>query len=277
VFGEVTLLHRIEQLSSAAAIDEVLIATIPAPEYLRFLMRYPAAMMQQLRHTAAAFLVAIRNERQLFASLEERLANVLLSYADFLGVYEGDTLVISQSLSRQDLADALGTVRRSVVQIMSRWTKAGLVERRDGKIVLRDPLALERLAAPIRDSLCYRMGMPLVQLTRTDRLPAAELELVETHDQSSGGCFQVGDEIIIGRDPGCRLSVDDPLVSPCHCRVFRATTGKRYWVEDLQSEHGTWLRGKPIGRAVLRDGDVVRAGGTCVVFRAAGSRLRSRL
>jgi pSer/pThr/pTyr-binding forkhead associated (FHA) protein len=43
--------------------------------------------------------------------------------------------------------------------------------------------------------------------------------------------------------------------------VFRAATGGRFWVEDLESLNGTTVNGKPVKLGVLREGDAVGVGG----------------
>ena len=66
-------------------------------------------------------------------------------------------------------------------------------------------------------------------------------------------------------ESGLRLA--DAQVSSAHCRIFRGSTGQRFWVADLGSDRGTWLNGRRIRRAVLRNGDRLEVGRVGLTFR----------
>lgn len=46
---------------------------------------------------------------------------------------------------------------------------------------------------------------------------------------------------VVGSGEGCPVRVDDPYVTLRHCEVAR-TDARRYYVRDLGSLNGTWLR-----------------------------------
>src|SRR5687768_14586852 len=67
------------------------------------------------------------------------------------------------------------------------------------------------------------------------------------------------DEILIGSDPDCRLSLDLPGVSPIHARVWRDLAGLT--VYDTRSPQGVYVNDdRVVGEAPLRDGDVLWLG-----------------
>ena len=73
-------------------------------------------------------------------------------------------------------------------------------------------------------------------------------------------------ENLIGRDNGCLLWVDDPLVSRRHARIVTDASGAT--LEDLGSRNGTFLRGARIASATrLADGDLITIGPASMVFR----------
>ncbi len=78
----------------------------------------------------------------------------------------------------------------------------------------------------------------------------------------TGRTAVLGDELTIGRAPGCDLVLgEDNFVSAHHARVFRR--GQEYWVEDLGSTNGTLLNERRISTAApLRRGDRVQVGRT---------------
>jgi pSer/pThr/pTyr-binding forkhead associated (FHA) protein len=53
--------------------------------------------------------------------------------------------------------------------------------------------------------------------------------------------FLTEDEAVIGRGPGCHVTLTDPMVSPRHARLFKDDRGN--WViENQGSLNGTWVR-----------------------------------
>jgi len=49
-------------------------------------------------------------------------------------------------------------------------------------------------------------------------------------------------ELVVGRDPGCDIHLDNPLVSRRHAEIYRQ--GYTVYVEDKKSTNGTFLNGK---------------------------------
>lgn len=77
--------------------------------------------------------------------------------------------------------------------------------------------------------------------------------------------LDLGDRpIIIGRSSDCALAIPHPSVSRQHCRLWREQD--RYLIEDLGSTNRTYLNGKVITRAELRDGDQISIGNNAIKF-----------
>ncbi|GAB4214127.1 MAG: hypothetical protein OHK0013_38590 [Sandaracinaceae bacterium] len=83
-------------------------------------------------------------------------------------------------------------------------------------------------------------------------------------------------EVVLGRDPGCTIVLDNPVVSARHARITR-NRPSGLLVEDLGSTNGTFVNGKRIGRQVVSLADDVRLGSVPVPLsdaRIAGMLLR---
>ncbi len=72
-------------------------------------------------------------------------------------------------------------------------------------------------------------------------------------------------KVVLGRSQQAHITIPDGNLSRTHCAV--AAAGKGYKVEDLKSTNGTFLNGKQIDQALLRDGDRIVIGETEMEFR----------
>jgi len=95
----------------------------------------------------------------------------------------------------------------------------------------------------------------------SDRSVPLKLKVVDP-PQRRGRVFDLGDEVTVGRSPGCAVSLeDDTFTSSIHARVFRRNG--ELWLEDLGSTNGTWLNDAKLnGPERLQRGDHVKIGST---------------
>ena len=66
------------------------------------------------------------------------------------------------------------------------------------------------------------------------------------------------DEIIIGRDSGNDIQIDNIAVSREHARIIRGPN--YYLIEDLNSSNGTFVNGKIINKKFLKEEDEILIG-----------------
>ena len=76
--------------------------------------------------------------------------------------------------------------------------------------------------------------------------------------------FPLSGQVGIGRETGNAIRLEDPAVSPLHCRI--AVTNGRTILEDLGSHSGTFVNGIPVKQRDLRPGDEVAIGNSVFVF-----------
>lgn len=74
-----------------------------------------------------------------------------------------------------------------------------------------------------------------------------------------GQQFQVRSPMVLGRDPGCEIPVEDEFVSGQHLKLF--SRGGQWLAEDLSSTNGSTLNGSRLrGSATLKQGDILDLG-----------------
>lgn len=78
--------------------------------------------------------------------------------------------------------------------------------------------------------------------------------------EETGECFALSDQVTtVGRGVGVDICLEDPTVSRLHAEIVQR--GPHYYVCDLGlSANGTRVNGRPIGRRVLEQGDVLTFG-----------------
>jgi hypothetical protein len=101
--------------------------------------------------------------------------------------------------------------------------------------------------------------------------------------EDTGTVFELQKDVTtVGRGDGVDVVLDDPSVSRLHAELVRR--GPHVYIADLGlSSNGTRVNGRPVGRRVLADGDVVsfggaraRVGGLAASERAASDTLELR-
>jgi pSer/pThr/pTyr-binding forkhead associated (FHA) protein len=109
---------------------------------------------------------------------------------------------------------------------------------------------------------------------KTERLrvePPAFAWLVIVEGPHAGHIFRLHPDVtLIGRDPSCDILLDDTAVSRHHAKV-RLVEGKdkrkRFVIQDLATENGTFVNDEEIVKHELTDGDRVLIGRRGLVFK----------
>jgi DNA-binding NtrC family response regulator len=78
--------------------------------------------------------------------------------------------------------------------------------------------------------------------------------------------------ILIGRDPSCTITIDDPEVSSIHCEV--RADGQGVLVRDLQSRNGTYVNSVRIREGVLTTSCALQVGATRIAFEPVEKKER---
>ena len=133
--------------ASAVALEAATALLIPRRAFFSMLETYPS-MVKGLLTGLTHRLVELTNRLTELSTgrVDARLARFFLKLADTMGRQTSEGTFIPLALSRQELADMIGTTIETAIRIMSRWGKESLVRTdRDG-FLLADRAALEAIA-----------------------------------------------------------------------------------------------------------------------------------
>lgn len=132
---------------TAVASEVTRVATWPSARMRELVQRHPPLHANIMSAMAMHMQDALSQGRELATSrVPQRLAAMLLRLADRGGSEVPDGVLVKQALSREEMAEMIGTTLFTVSRILSEWQDAGIVSTRRQHVVLHDRARLSELA-----------------------------------------------------------------------------------------------------------------------------------
>jgi len=125
--GAVAVFERRPFPASAVAIEGSSILSIPEREFFALIESRPQMMRHLLAGLTLRLMMVNKRLADMTGSAEARAARLFLTLADRVGIQRGDGVFIPLPLSRQEVADLIGTTLETAIRLMSRWQKDELV------------------------------------------------------------------------------------------------------------------------------------------------------
>jgi CRP-like cAMP-binding protein len=134
--------------ASAAAMEPTTCLLIERRAFFLLLEQHPTLVRGLLTGLTLRMVELTNRLSELTGGhVDARFARMFLKLADQIGRAERGGIFIPMALSRQELADLMGTTIETCIRIMSRWGKDDVVRtERDGFVVV-DRAALEQISA----------------------------------------------------------------------------------------------------------------------------------
>ena len=145
LFGAVVALEDRPYPASAVAAEDSVLWRMPAALARELCQKHPAlrgAILDQVSdrlRDAHERLRSVALER-----VEQRLARIILTLAGKIGRQKGNVTVLN--VTRQELADMVGTTVESTIRVTSKWQHAGIISSSRNELGLTDPVALRKIA-----------------------------------------------------------------------------------------------------------------------------------
>ncbi len=148
IFGGVAVLRNFPYPANAVAMEDSEVIKISRKNLMRLVDRFPNLMYciaLQLGDRMKSSYDSLKNIA--LERVEARIAALLLKLAGKVGVEKKDGLLIDMRLTKQDVADMVGTTVETSIRTFSKFKKEGLVADTDGKIIIKDKEGLEEMAS----------------------------------------------------------------------------------------------------------------------------------
>ncbi|MGH9443165.1 MAG: Crp/Fnr family transcriptional regulator [Thermoanaerobaculia bacterium] len=132
--------------ATAVTLEPSGILSIPERAFFALLDKRPEITRRLLAGLTMRLMNVNRHMADLLGSVEYRAARLFLTLASRTGQKREDGMFIPLALSRQEIADLLGTTIETAIRVMSRWQKDGLVDTEKSGFLIRDRAALEAIS-----------------------------------------------------------------------------------------------------------------------------------
>ncbi len=143
IFGGVAVIKGFPYPANAVAMEDSEILRISRKNLMRLVDRFPNLMYciaLQLGDRMKSSYDSLKNIA--LERVEARIAALLLKLSRKVGVSTKDGLLIDMRLTKQDVADMVGTTVETSIRTFSKFKKQGLVSESAGRFVIKNKAGL---------------------------------------------------------------------------------------------------------------------------------------
>lgn len=149
-FGGFAVLKGFPYPANAVAMEDSEILRISRHNLMKIIDRFPNVMYDitsSLGERTRDFHDTLKNIA--LGRVESRIAALLIKLADKTGEKkDGRTILINMRLTKQDIAEMVGTTVETSIRVMSKFKKSGFIEDKGGKVLIKDLDALQSIVYP---------------------------------------------------------------------------------------------------------------------------------
>lgn len=147
--GAIAVYNYMPYPASAICLEDVSVLVLPRRDYFELLDRNPdfaRAIIRELTRLTLALTRKLEDMRG--QKVEARIAQLFLTLARRMGEEGPQGVVIPIQLSRQEVADLVGTTVESAIRTLSRWGREKVLISGRGRFVIPSLDALRAFAPP---------------------------------------------------------------------------------------------------------------------------------
>jgi CRP/FNR family transcriptional regulator len=122
---------------SAQAMEDIAVLKISRKNLLKIMDQFPLLKEEMGKYASRKLRDAHDNLRDIASeTADKRIAHVLLRLADTAGVEESGYTKIDFHITRQEIADMIGTTVETCIRMMSKFQKEGMIVSSDNRIMI---------------------------------------------------------------------------------------------------------------------------------------------
>jgi len=147
IFGGVAVLRNFPYPANAVAMEDSEVIKIARKSLMRLIDRFPQLMhfiSLQLGDRMKSSHDSLKNIA--LERVESRIAALLLKLSNKIGIETSEGLLIDMRLTKQDVADMVGTTVETSIRTFSKFRKQGIVSDTDGKFIIKNLKKLMELS-----------------------------------------------------------------------------------------------------------------------------------
>jgi CRP-like cAMP-binding protein len=144
--GAVAVFEQRPFPASAVALEPSGTISIPEREFFQLTEKRPEITRRLLAGLTLRLMALNQRLADMTGSVEYRAARLFATLTERAGQNRAGGVFVPIHLSRQDIADLVGTTIETAIRVMSRWQKDGLVETEKDGFLIRRPEVLRAMA-----------------------------------------------------------------------------------------------------------------------------------
>jgi CRP-like cAMP-binding protein len=144
--GAVAAFERRSFPATAITLEPSSILSLPEREFFQLLESRPDMTRHLLSGLTMRLMMLNKRMADMTGSVEVRASRLFLTLADRMGERRGEQAFVPLALSRQELADLIGTTLETTIRLMSRWQKDGVVLTEKTGFLIADAAALRAVS-----------------------------------------------------------------------------------------------------------------------------------
>jgi CRP/FNR family transcriptional regulator len=135
--GAIAVYNYIPYPASAVCLEPVTLLVLPRRDYFELLDRQPEFARGVIRELTKLVIALTRKVEEMRGQpVETRIAQLFLTLAERMGKETREGIEIPLALSRQEVADLVGTTVESAIRVMSRWGREGVLITGEERFVI---------------------------------------------------------------------------------------------------------------------------------------------
>jgi CRP/FNR family transcriptional regulator len=147
-FGGVAVVRGMPFPANAVAMEDSTILKISREDFLSLTRKFPSVLQAVFRELGGRLQESHESMKQIaLEKVISRVAALLLKLSEKAGKKTPRGIAIELKLTKQDIAEMVGTTVETSIRTMSSLKKQGIVEEKEGRIIIKDPARLKNLSA----------------------------------------------------------------------------------------------------------------------------------